>query len=153
MLRLSSRNWCAPKAVAQLKGPVRQKSARSGSRGGTNQADQRILAQLYALSAHRKLPKVLKYSPEDLVKHNVIHRAWMFYKSEQRRERENALKVQYECMKEACDDLEQVSPELFKKATTRPRTVRFPREIRIPTDTPPNVPWDSSWKRSSENKK
>lgn len=97
----------------------------------------------------RKAPYRLKLSYEDLLRHRTIHRAWQLVKRQERESRNTELMTQYQKIQVACDELEKASPELFAQAMDKPKSLRFPPEYRIPTETPPNVSWDSSWKKAT----
>jgi large subunit ribosomal protein L40 len=100
--------------------------------------------------------------------HETIERAWLLYQRHQRWRREEELDRKYECMKMAMDELEKIDPKRFTEANRLedPRqrgmaevklakTLRgaekkvlesrlpglFPRELRVPTDTPPRDGW------------
>jgi len=100
--------------------------------------------------------------------HETIERAWLLYQRHQRWRREEELGRKYECMKKAMDELEKIDPKRFSEANRLedPRqrgmaeiklakTLRvaekkvlesrlpglFPRELRVPTDTPPRDGW------------
>jgi large subunit ribosomal protein L40 len=104
--------------------------------------------------------------------HETIERAWLLYQRHQRWRREEDLGRKYECMKRAMDELEKIDPQLFSEASLRedPRqrgmaetklakTLRgvekkvlesrppglFPRELRVPTDTPARDGWKYEW--------
>ncbi|KAA1471384.1 hypothetical protein DENSPDRAFT_799284 [Dentipellis sp. KUC8613] len=108
--------------------------------------------------------------------HETIERAWKLHLRHIRHQREADLKRKYECMKRAMDELEKIDPHLYKEANRveDPRvrtqaevelakTLRgperkaldarspglFPRELRVPADTPPRDGWNYSWKASN----
>lgn len=100
--------------------------------------------------------------------HETIERAWFLYQRHLRWRREEELRRKYECMTKAMDELEKIDPKRFSEAN-RPedprqrgpaevklgKTLRgvekkvlesrlpglFPRELRVPTDTPPREGW------------
>ncbi|KAH9997793.1 hypothetical protein BJV74DRAFT_254547 [Russula compacta] len=104
--------------------------------------------------------------------HETIERAWLLYQRHQRWRHEEELGRKYECMKRAMDELEKTDPHLFREAN-RPedprqrgmaeiefaKTLRgvekkalesrlpglFPRELRVPTDTPARDGWKYEW--------
>ncbi|KAI0043537.1 hypothetical protein FA95DRAFT_1524124 [Auriscalpium vulgare] len=105
--------------------------------------------------------------------HETIERAWLLHLRHVRRKREAELAMKYECMRRAMDELEKIDPHLFREAN-RPedprvrsqeevamaKTLRgverkalearppglFPRELRVPTDTPSRDGWKYEWK-------
>ncbi|KAI0323078.1 hypothetical protein OF83DRAFT_10898 [Amylostereum chailletii] len=104
--------------------------------------------------------------------HETIERAWLLHQRHIRRKREAELSRKYECMKRAMDELEKIDPQLYREAN-RPvdprersaadveaaKTMRvperkamearlpglFPRELRVPTDTPSRDGWSYEW--------
>ncbi|KZT55432.1 putative mitochondrial aconitate hydratase [Calocera cornea HHB12733] len=106
--------------------------------------------------------------------HETITRAWMLHQRELREAREEDLRRKFECMKEALDELERVDDKLYKMAIYKPNVRKlteeereamkgvrghaarraveaknerlFPRELRLPTDTPRRDGWDHDWK-------
>jgi large subunit ribosomal protein L40 len=104
--------------------------------------------------------------------HETIERAWLLYQRHERWRREEELGRKYECMKKAMDELEKIDPRLFREAN-RPEDPRqrgaaevemaknlrgvekkalesrlpglFPREMRVPTDTPSRDGWKYEW--------
>jgi large subunit ribosomal protein L40 len=104
--------------------------------------------------------------------HETIERAWLLHQRHQRWRREEELDRKYECMKKAMDELEKIDTRLFSEAnrvedprqrgmaeTKLAKTLRgvekkvlesrlpglFPRELRVPTDTPARDGWKYDW--------
>lgn len=104
--------------------------------------------------------------------HETIERAWLLHQRHQRWRREEELDRKYECMKKAMDELEKIDARLFSEAnrvedprqrgaaeTKLAKTLRgvekkvlesrlpglFPRELRVPTDTPARDGWKYDW--------
>ena len=104
--------------------------------------------------------------------HQTIERAWLLHQRHQRWRREEELGRKHACMKRAMDELEKIDPRLFGEANRveDPRqrgaaevrlakTLRgvekkvlesrlpglFPRELRVPTDTPARDGWKYDW--------
>ncbi|KIM24180.1 hypothetical protein M408DRAFT_331932 [Serendipita vermifera MAFF 305830] len=105
--------------------------------------------------------------------HETIQRAWVVFSKAKRDAREAELKRKFDCMKRAMDDLEKTDGRLYRIATSKPdpratdeetqemlkqyRGVEkramearieglFPRDLRIPTDTPSRDGWNYDWK-------
>jgi large subunit ribosomal protein L40 len=105
--------------------------------------------------------------------HETIERAWTIWQKTKRDKREAELKRKFDCMKRAMDDLEKTDPRLYRIATSKPdprkmeedvqeelkqyRGVEkkaiearieglFPRDLRIPTDTPSRNGWNYDWR-------
>lgn len=101
--------------------------------------------------------------------HETIERAWLLHQRHIRRGRQAELERKFECMKKAMDKLRELDPKLYyeankeedprgrsqaeaelfkslkgpqKKALESRIRGLFPRELRIPTDTPPRDGWN-----------
>lgn len=112
---------------------------------------QRVVNQLSVLSASKKQPKVLRLCKEDLIKHQTITNAWKVFKRKNEEKRHEQLVKQYESIKTAMNELKDVSPELFEAANKK-EPVRFPVDMRIPTEYPPNKPWVSYYSKPESQK-
>ncbi|KAG8836706.1 hypothetical protein FRB91_008524 [Serendipita sp. 411] len=104
--------------------------------------------------------------------HETIERAWVIWQKKKRDAKEAELRRKFECMKRAMDDLEKTNPRLYSLAASKPdprkmdaatqeeaklyRGVEkkaiearieglFPRDLRIPTDTPSRDGWIYDW--------
>ncbi|KDQ63033.1 hypothetical protein JAAARDRAFT_29024 [Jaapia argillacea MUCL 33604] len=104
--------------------------------------------------------------------HQTIDRAWQLHQRHIRKKREADLAVKFARMKEAMDELEKLDRYLYleanKQEDPRVRTkaemeltktlkghekkaiegrIRglFPRELKLPTDTPPRNGWNYEW--------
>jgi len=104
--------------------------------------------------------------------HDTIERAWFLHRRHVRRTRQAELERKFQCMQKAMEVLREVDPKLYSEANKEedPRarskaeaefskTLRvperkalearvrglFPRELRIPTDTPPRDGWSYEW--------
>lgn len=117
------------------------------------------------LALHRVIPSVEA--------HETIERAWQLHQRHKREEKLVELSAMHARMEEAVQELEQVDQRLYHWATV-PRDQRrlikpeaealrgtkgsvrkalearieglFPRELRVPTDTPSTNGWDYDWK-------
>ncbi|KAH7922864.1 hypothetical protein BV22DRAFT_1093911 [Leucogyrophana mollusca] len=105
--------------------------------------------------------------------HETIERAWLLHQRHLRKKREAELARKFECMRAAMEELEKIDSRLFMEANkqedprarseaevaalknmsepekraieSRPRGL-FPRELRVPTDTPPKHGWAHEWR-------
>ncbi|OBZ68575.1 54S ribosomal protein L28, mitochondrial [Grifola frondosa] len=104
--------------------------------------------------------------------HETIERAWWLHQRHVRRERQADLDRKFQCMRTAMETLREVAPKLYAEANKEedPRVrsrleidvaktlkgperkalesrIRglFPRELRIPSDTPPRGGWNYGW--------
>lgn len=105
----------------------------------------RVINMVSVISARKKQPRRLKMCKEDQVRHQMIMAAWKLHLRDEKAERTNKLKAQYEKITEACDELQKLDPALYEAATAREKGKRFSPEMRIPTDTPPRQPWQFDW--------
>jgi large subunit ribosomal protein L40 len=105
--------------------------------------------------------------------HETIERAWRLHKRHIRRGREAEIERKFNCMKEAMETLRELDTKLYAEANkeedprkrsdaeleilknvkgTQKRALEsrirglFPRELRVPTDTPPANGWNYNWK-------
>lgn len=120
---------------------------RTKSKGGLAPVAQRVITQLSVMSASRKQPKLLKLSREDFIKHQTIQRCWATYQAELREKRNEQLKLQYKSVKKAMNLLEELDPKLFEAANAEEPNKRFPMELRVPTEYPPNKIWHYECKK------
>ncbi|EJS42165.1 mrpl28p [Saccharomyces arboricola H-6] len=117
------------------------RNKRTKSKSALSPLAQRVVTQLSVMSASRKQPKLLKLSREDLIKHQTIEKCWSIYQQQQRERRNTQLELQYKSMQGAMSLLHELSPRLFEAANVSERGKRFPMEMKVPTDFPPDTPW------------
>jgi len=103
--------------------------------------------------------------------HETIERAWSLFRRRIRESRKAALDARISSLRQALVALEQADPNLFEQATLKPTcsetlpAVRkgnksakavsesgripglFPRQLRVPTETPRTSLWNGDWKR------
>nr|GAT61359.1 predicted protein [Mycena chlorophos] len=104
--------------------------------------------------------------------HDTIERAWLLHRRHIRKRREEEIARKFECMRTAMDELRRVDMNLYMEANKvedpRKRTQKemetlkslpglegrafdarirglFPREFRIPVDTPSKSGWNYQW--------
>ncbi|KAG5645338.1 hypothetical protein DXG03_006400 [Asterophora parasitica] len=117
--------------------------------------------------------KALQHAIPSVQAHQTIERAWLLHRRHARKQREAELARKFECMRQAMEELERVDSRLYMEAnkpedprartdaerelakklkSTEVRTLEarirglFPRELRVPTDTPPRSGWNYEWK-------
>ncbi|CAI1859058.1 hypothetical protein SEUBUCD646_0B05620 [Saccharomyces eubayanus] len=117
------------------------RNKRTKSKSAMSPLAQRVVTQLSVISASRKQPKLLKLSREDLIKHQTIEKCWSIYQQQQRERRNTQLELQYKSMQGAMSLLQELSPRLFEAANAPEKGKRFPMEMKVPTDFPPDTPW------------
>jgi large subunit ribosomal protein L40 len=104
--------------------------------------------------------------------HETIERAWLLHKRHIRKSREKEIQRKFQCMKRAMDELHDINPILYEEANKRedPKArsdeekqllkqlkgtearalearIRglFPREMKVPSDTPSREGWNYKW--------
>lgn len=104
--------------------------------------------------------------------HETIERAWFLRERHVRRTRQAELTRKFECMRKAMETLRLINPALYKEANqgedprarseaeaqlaktlsgTEKKALEarirglFPRELHIPSDTPPRSGWSYDW--------
>ncbi|KAI7905992.1 mitochondrial ribosomal protein L28-domain-containing protein [Cokeromyces recurvatus] len=83
---------------------------------------------------------------EKLEQHETIERAWKLFKMRSREQRERTLERQFRAMQAAMNELEKTSERLFKGAIAKSRHLNYPKQAKIPTETPSAQGWDYSYK-------
>ncbi|KAJ3721948.1 hypothetical protein C8R42DRAFT_68136 [Lentinula raphanica] len=117
--------------------------------------------------------KALQHAIPSVQAHETIERAWLLHKRHLRKRREEETERKYECMRKAMDELASIDSHLYMEAN-KPENPRarspeeaellktlkasearasdarirglFPRELRVPTDTPSRSGWKYDWK-------
>ncbi|KAK2461488.1 hypothetical protein APHAL10511_005951 [Amanita phalloides] len=117
--------------------------------------------------------RAVQYAIPSVQAHDTIERAWLLHKRHIRKQREAELARKFACMERAMQELERVDKALYmavnKEEDPRARSIvevelsrtlktseirtlearirgLFPRELRIPTDTPSKDGWYYDWK-------
>ncbi|AAS53834.1 AFR463Cp [Eremothecium gossypii ATCC 10895] len=129
---------------APLRAFVRGKRTKAGS--GLSPAAQRAATQLAVMTARKKQPRLLRLSPEDLVRHQTIQACWNDYQKTAREARSAQLREQYASVAAAMAELERLDAGLFRAASAPESGKRFPLELRVPTDFPPTKLWHYEFK-------
>ncbi|KAJ7016850.1 hypothetical protein C8F04DRAFT_493483 [Mycena alexandri] len=117
--------------------------------------------------------KTIQLAIPSVQAHHTIERAWLLHRRHVRKRREEELARKFECMRRAMDELKRIDLKMYMEAN-KPEDPRarsavememiksmpglearafdsrvrglFPRELRIPADTPSKKGWDYSWK-------
>ncbi len=119
--------------------------------------------------------KALRRAMPSKQAHETIERAWLLHERHMRWRRNAEAERKFECMRRAMGELEKLDQALFKEANRSedprkrsPVEVElskklrgaakkalesrlpglFPREMRLPTDTPPREGWNYNWRPS-----
>ncbi|CAG8456449.1 hypothetical protein C2G38_2105528 [Gigaspora rosea] len=96
-------------------------------------------------------PELPKMTEQDLEKHETIDRAWKLFLRNQQEERENELAAKYRMLNEANLELEKLGSRLFNSAQIGNKIMMFPRQMKIPTETPPLNGWNYDYKPPSSD--
>ncbi|CAG8584573.1 12091_t:CDS:1 [Cetraspora pellucida] len=96
-------------------------------------------------------PELPKMTEQDLERHQTIDRAWKLFLRNQQEKRENELAAKYRMLNEANIELEKLGPRLFNSAQMGNK-IMFPRQMKIPTETPPLNGWNYDYKPPSNPK-
>jgi large subunit ribosomal protein L40 len=126
---------------------IRLSSTSTG--GGSNSApggDTRLETIRRVLFEPARREKVLELQGENLEQHETIERAWKLHRMRQREQRERSLELQFRAMNSAMNELEKTSDRLFKGALVKSRHITYPKQAKIPTETPSTQGWDYAYK-------
>ncbi|KAI9227101.1 MAG: hypothetical protein DHS80DRAFT_7203, partial [Piptocephalis tieghemiana] len=94
----------------------------------------------------RPTPKTTR-DPETVEQEEeVIRHAWAVEQQQLESRRNEERKRKFQAMKAAHDTLKQENPTLYRGAVWRDVAPQFPRQMRVPTQTPPKKIWDKDWK-------
>ncbi|KAF0519680.1 Mitochondrial ribosomal protein subunit L28 [Gigaspora margarita] len=107
-----------------------------------------IIKRILYETPKTELPKMTE---QDLERHETIDRAWKLFLRNQQEERENELAAKYRKLNEANLELEKLGPRLFNSAQIGNKIMMFPRQMKIPTETPPLNGWNYDYKPLSSD--
>lgn len=115
----------------------------SGTPGATNYniTDTRyeVIKRILYETPKTDLPQ---FTEEDLERHETIERAWQLYLRNKREAKSKELAAKYNMLNEANMQLEQINKFLFLSAQLGNKTMLFPGQMKIPTETPPLNGWN-----------
>jgi hypothetical protein len=109
-------------------------------------SDHRIALARGILFSQRPM-RGLRLNPQDQIRHETIHRAWMMFQNERRKARLTRLSNLEESVAGTMKALWETDEKLYNEAVAGTREVekRFPLVMRIPTDTLPTTWWNYKW--------
>ncbi|CAI2174228.1 1644_t:CDS:1 [Funneliformis geosporum] len=87
-------------------------------------------------------PELPNFTEEDLERHETIERAWKLFLRNQREAKSEEMSAKYRMLNEANIQLEQISKSLFDAAQLGNKTMLFPGQLKIPTETPSLSGWN-----------
>lgn len=125
--------------VAYQLSHIRSESTVSGG-------DTRVEAIRRVLFESSSRPTVVTLEGEALEEHETIERAWKLHKMRQRESKQRSLEHQFRAMNLAMTELEKTSDRLFKGALVKSRHMTYPKQAKIPTETPSTQGWDYNYK-------
>ena len=93
----------------------------------------------------------LGLNPQDEIRHETIHRAWMLVQSRKRRSRISRLRVLEASVAKTMKALRETDRRLYDLAVSgaREEEQRFPLVMRIPSETLPTTVWNYNWTASN----
>jgi hypothetical protein len=97
-------------------------------------------------------PPVYQGEDEELKQEDLIEREWSLYQIEKMQDFIDQKRKQFEMMRNANLHLEKTNKVLFNDTLERDglEFKRFPKRLRIPTDSPPELGWDYEMDRNKE---
>ena len=145
-----------PKSITQGTGGWKKKTAKPRVAPGSNNpflqgmnfdsSDYRIPLARGILFSQRPL-RGLRLNPQDKIRHDTIHRAWLLFQQQRRRKKVARLRLLEESVARTMAVLKETDERLYALAVSGSREVekRFPLVMRIPTDTLPKQWWNYRW--------
>ncbi|KAJ1735428.1 hypothetical protein LPJ61_000551 [Coemansia biformis] len=97
------------------------------------------MKQILFYQQPRELPPATE---EDVERHMAILRAEKIFKMTASARRRAERERKFAAMEAAYDALAEADPRLYEAACKRESTATFPRQMRVPTETPPTKIWD-----------
>ncbi|KAJ2452452.1 hypothetical protein GGF42_004023 [Coemansia sp. RSA 2424] len=127
---------------------VKRASSRTGSGGGSGSgapshevsgARYEMMKQILYQEEPRQLPPL---STEDVDRHMTIMRAQKIFHMTASATRRAERMAKFESMRSAYEALADLDQRLFDGACQKEANATFPRQMRVPTETPPTKIWD-----------
>jgi large subunit ribosomal protein L40 len=110
--------------------------------GGSGDQRLEIIRRVLFEQPTRETPNL---EGEALQQHETIERAWKLHQNQERERRNRELEKKFRKMNAAMTELEKTSDRLFKAAIVKSRHITFPREMKIPTETPSPQGWNHDY--------
>ncbi|KAJ2895040.1 hypothetical protein IWW38_002411 [Coemansia aciculifera] len=124
---------------------VKRASSRTGG-GGSGAPTHEVSGTRYEMMKQilyqeepRQLPQL---SAEDVDRHMTIMRAQKIFHMTASATRRAERMAKFEAMRSAYEALADVDQRLFNGACQKEANATFPRQMRVPTETPPTKIWD-----------
>jgi hypothetical protein len=111
-----------------------------------DRGDARVGLARQILFSQRPL-RGLRLNPQDQIRHETIHRAWLLFQSRRRREKLRRLSILQNSLVRTMKFLRETDENLYGMAVSGSRETekRFPLVMRIPTNTLPSKWWNYNW--------
>jgi hypothetical protein len=144
-----------PAPTSGNKGGWKKKSSKPKTQPGSNNpflqgmnfdsSDHRIALARGILFSQRPL-RGLRLNPQDQIRHETIHRAWLLFQQQRRRQKVTKLKNLENSVARTLAVLKETDEKLYASAVSgsREEEKRFPLVMRIPTETLPTR-WNYRW--------
>lgn len=116
--------------------------------GGSGDQRLEIIRRVLFEQPTRELPTL---QGEALQQHETIERAWKLHQNQERERRNRELEKKFRKMNAAMNELEKTNDRLFKAAIVKSRHITFPREMKIPTETPSPQGWNYDYKPPTDS--
>ncbi|CAO3676042.1 unnamed protein product [Rhizopus stolonifer] len=130
--------------------PVAIRRALQTRASSTQSGDTRLEVIRRVLFESPNKEPIIQLEGKTLEEHETVERAWKLHKMRSREKQERALERQFRTMQAAMTELEKTSDRLFKGAIVKSRHVTYPKQAKIPTETPSSQGWDYAFKASSD---
>jgi large subunit ribosomal protein L40 len=123
-------------------------AAPASNTGGSGDQRLEIIRRVLFEQPTRELPAL---QGEALQQHETIERAWKLHQNQERERRNRELEKKFRKMNAAMNELEKTNDRLFKAAIVKSRHITFPREMKIPTETPSPQGWNYDYKTPTDS--
>ncbi|KAJ1879962.1 hypothetical protein H4S04_002402 [Coemansia sp. S16] len=130
----------ATKATKEVKRTSSRTGGGSGAPGHEVSGTRyEMMKQILYVEEPRQLPQL---STEDVERHMTIMRAQKIFNMTASATRRAERLRKFESMKAAYEALAALDQRLFDGACQKEANATFPRQMRVPTETPPTKIWD-----------
>ncbi|CDH59918.1 hypothetical protein RO3G_05833 [Lichtheimia corymbifera JMRC:FSU:9682] len=124
---------------------IRRISTRSAGNTTTNN-DPRLEVIRRVLFEPPVRDKLISLEGEAAEQHETIEQAWKLHQMRQREQRQRSMERQFRAMHAAMTELEKTSDRLYKGAIVKSRHITYPKQAKIPSETPSPQGWDYAYK-------
>lgn len=124
----------------------------SNTASSNNTGDTRIeLVRRVLFESPQRPTTAIPLEGEALQQHETIERAWKLHTMRERERKQRTLEKQFRSLHQAMTELEKTSDRLFKGALVKSRHITYPKQAKIPTETPSSQIWDYSYKAPTDS--